>query len=69
MGTTVSVNKKRFSVTLTDIYIERLELLVENGVYLDVQDAIRDGLRRLFFFHGMEPLYKEQIEESEKVQE
>ena len=62
-------DKRRFSVTLTGPYIERLDILVEKGLYLDPQDAMRDGLRRLFQHHGMEPLYKEQIEEEEKAQE
>ena len=62
-------DKRRFSVTLTGPYIERLGILVEKGLYLDPQDAMRDGLRRLFQFHGMEPLNKEQIEEEEKAQE
>jgi len=69
MGVTRGVNKKRFSVTLTGIYVDRLESLVTEGVYLDHQDAIRAGLRHLFLFHGMEPLYKNRVEEAEKVQE
>lgn len=55
-------DKKRFSVTLTTAYVEALDRLVGVGVYLDHQDAIRDALRRLFQFHGLEPF-------SEKVPE
>ena len=65
----MAANKKRYSVTLTEIYIARMDRLVEEGVYLDHQDAIRVALRSLFQHHGMEPLYKEQFEEDEKVQE
>jgi len=61
--------KKRISVTLTGSYIERLDILVEKGFYMDHQDALRDGLKRLFQHHGMEPLYSEQVEEAEKAQE
>jgi len=59
-------DKRRFSVTLTGPYIEALNRLVEEGFYLDHQDAIRDALRRLFRFHGMEPLYNEPAEEVEE---
>jgi len=59
-------DKRRFSVTLTGPYIEALNRLVKEGFYLDHQDAIRDALRRLFRFHGMEPLYNEPAEEVEE---
>jgi len=55
-------DKKRYSVTLTNAYVGALDRLVEVGIYLDYQDAIRDALRKLFQFHGMEPF-------SEKVPE
>ena len=48
-------DKKRFSVTLTRSYIEALDRLVEEGLYIDHQDAIRHALRRLFQYHGMKP--------------
>lgn len=52
----VSANeKKRFSVTLTTAYVEALDRLVEVGIYLDHQDAIRDALRQLFQYHRIEP--------------
>ena len=47
--------KRRFSVTLTKTYIVALNRLVEEGLYIDHQDAIRDALRRLFQYHGIEP--------------
>ena len=47
--------KKRFSVTLTTAYVRALDQLVEVGIYMDHQDAIRDALRRLFQYHGIEP--------------
>ncbi|MBA7650537.1 hypothetical protein ES703_58343 [subsurface metagenome] len=63
------MDKKRYSVTLTQRYVERLNRLIEEGVYLDQQSAIRDALRLLFRHHGMEPLYEKRVEEAEKVQE
>ncbi|GAH34027.1 unnamed protein product, partial [marine sediment metagenome] len=41
-------------LTLTKVYIEALDQLVEMGLYMEHQDAIRDSLRRLFQFHGIE---------------
>jgi len=52
-------DKRRFSVTLTTPYIKALNQLVEEGLYMDHQDAIRHALRRLFQYHGIEPFYKE----------
>jgi len=52
-------DKKRFSVTLTTAYAKALDRLVEEGLYIDHQDAIRDALRRLFEYHGLEPFSKE----------
>ena len=47
--------KKRFSVTLTNAYVNALDQMVEEGIYLDHQAAIRDALRRLFQYHGIGP--------------
>jgi len=58
-------NKKRFSVTLTEPYIAALNRLVTEGLYMDHQGGIRHALRRLFRFHGIEPLYNELVEEAE----
>jgi len=59
-------DKKRFSVTLTGPYIDALDSLVKNGLYIDHQATIRDALRRLFRFHGIEPLYNELVKEAEE---
>jgi Arc/MetJ-type ribon-helix-helix transcriptional regulator len=48
-------DKKRYSVTLTTAYVKALDQLIEVGIYMDHQDAIRDALRRLFQYHGIEP--------------
>ena len=60
------MEKKRFSVTLTSIYIEALNTLVERGIYLEPQVAIRDAMRILFRRHKIEPFYSEFIDESER---
>ncbi len=57
-------DKKRFSVTLTEPYIAALNRLVTEGLYMDHQGGIRHALRRLFRFHGIEPLYNELVEEA-----
>ena len=48
-------DRTRIGLTLTQVYIETLDQLVEMGLYIDHQAAIRDALRRLFQFHGLEP--------------
>jgi len=35
--------------------MDRLARLVEMGIYLDPQEAIRDSLRRTFRAYGLEP--------------
>jgi len=63
------VAKRRFSLTLTKVYVEALDQLVEEGIYLEHQVAIRGALRRLFRYHKIEPFYSEFVEEVEKLQE
>ena len=48
------VFKKRIGLLLTKVYVDALEELVERGIYLENQVAIRSALRRLFQFHGIE---------------
>ena len=55
------MSKRRLSVTLTTPYLERLNKLVESGVYIDNQEAIRIALRRLFDYQGI-PLTLEEAE-------
>lgn len=58
------VVKKRVSVTLTSVFVKALDQLVEKGVYLEYQGVIRDAMRRLFQFHGIEP-FGEKVADSE----
>lgn len=52
------VVKKRISLTLTEPYLEALDRLVEEGVYVDRREVIKDALRRLFRHYGMKPFVK-----------
>ena len=61
------MEKRRYSLTLTKAYVEALDQLVERGIYLEHQVAIRGALRRLFRYHRIEPFYSELVEEVEKI--
>lgn len=56
----MSAHKRRFSVTLTPPYIDRLDRLVRKGIDMNHQDAIRAALRRYFEYHGI-PLTLEEV--------
>ena len=56
------VEKKRNSLLLTRPYQETLERLVEKGMYLDIQDAVRDALRDLFIKLDLDPFKNKVIE-------
>ena len=47
--------RHRISLTLTEVYLDALDQLVEEGLYMEQQDAIRDALRRLFRHHEIDP--------------
>ncbi len=49
--------KRRISLTLNKSYVEALDKLVKEGIYLKPQVAIRDALRLLFRHHRIEPFY------------
>ncbi len=53
------MKKRRFSLTLTEPFLSALDRLVEEGIYLEHQVAIRDALRILFRLHGIAPFYSE----------
>jgi len=60
-------DKTRVSVTMTKAYVEALDHLVEEGLYLGRGDIILDALRLLFRRHGIEPfkLFEEDVEDPE----
>ena len=49
------VEKIRVSVTMTKPYLEALDRLMEEGVYLSRGEAILEALRGLFRDYGIEP--------------
>ena len=61
--------KRRLSLTLTKAYVEALDYLVDEGIYMEHQVAIRAALRLLFRRHGVEPFRSGLVEEAKKVQE
>lgn len=68
-GPTLSKNEKiRVSVTMTRTYVESLNQLVEDGIYLNRGDIILEALRVLFRSYGIEPfsvtLVEEDVEKS-----
>ena len=52
---TEKVEKIRVSVTMTKPYLDALDRLVEEGIYLGRGDAILEALRSLFRGYGVEP--------------
>jgi len=47
--------KIRVSVTMTTTYVEALDHLVEEGLYLGRGEIVLEALRRLFGGYGLEP--------------
>ena len=47
--------KTRVSVTMTGAYIEALDHLVDEGLYLGRGEIVLEALRRLFRGYGLEP--------------
>lgn len=56
--------KRRLTLTLTKAYVEALDRLVVEGMYMEHQVAIRAALRLLFRLHRIEPFYSELVEEA-----
>lgn len=54
--------RTRVSLTLTKVYVDALDQLVDVGIYMEHQAAIRDALRRLFRHHGIEPFTDKEAE-------
>jgi len=51
------IEKIRVSVTMTRAYVDALEKLVREGVYLSRGEAILEALRMLLGAYGIEPFY------------
>ena len=56
--------KNRVSVTMTQLYVEILDSLVEEGIYLNRGEAVLDALRLLFTLYGREPFSEKDPEEN-----
>ena len=52
-------NKPRLSTTVTMQYKNSLDGLVERGVYINREEAIRAGLRLLFKYHNLDIMHWE----------
>ena len=55
--------KIRISLTLTKVYVDALDQLIDAGVYATRVEVIKDGLRRVFRSHEMPPFAFKKIEE------
>lgn len=55
----MSAERERIYLSLTPPERDALDLLVEKGIYLEIQEAIRDALRFFFEMHGIPPFYPE----------
>lgn len=51
----MSAEKERIFLTLTRPYLDALDHLVEEGIYMEKQTAMRAALRLLFRSHGIPP--------------
>jgi len=57
--------KKRLGLTLTQVYVDALDQLVDEGIYMEYQVVIREALRFFFRHLRIEPFYSELVEEAE----
>ncbi len=48
----------RISLTLTKVYVEALDQLIDAGVFESRTEIIKDGLRRVFRSYEMKPFGK-----------
>ncbi len=55
-------------VTLTQAYVDALDRLVEEGLYLDRGEIILEALRVLLRDYGIEPFCTEVVEEKKGEQ-
>lgn len=60
--------KIRVSVTMTNAYVEGLNQLVEDGIYLNRGEFILEAIRKLLEEKGVKP-FGEMVEKSEESPE
>ena len=56
----------KLDVTMTQVYIDALDRLVEEGLYLDRGEVILEALRVLLREHGIEPFCTEFAKEKKE---
>jgi len=56
------VEKIRVSVTMTTPYVEALDGLVDEGIYLGRGEAILEALRGLFRGYGVKPFTSKEVD-------
>ena len=61
-------DRTRINTTLTKSYIDAMDYLIDEGLYLGRGEVILDALRLLFGFYGIAPFYPKVAEfDSERV--
>lgn len=58
----LSVEVENVCVALTKPYLDAMEGLVRDGVYVSRRELVKDALRRLFRHYGIEPFGTEEPE-------
>ena len=62
------MDSSKLDVTLTQAYVDALDRLVEEGLYLDRGEIILEALRVLLRDYGIEPFCTEVVEEKKGEQ-
>ena len=52
----LTAKNKPLSVDLTPLYLEGLDLLINDGLYENQDEVIKDALRRLFNHYNIGPI-------------
>jgi len=63
------VDCSNLDVTLPRDIIDKMDRMVEKGIYLNQGEIIREALRDLFLLHRIEPFYSELVEKVEKLED
>jgi len=58
--------RTRLGLHLTKVYIDTLDRLVDDGLFMEQQDAIRTALRHYFLHHKIEPFRTEFVGEAKE---
>lgn len=56
--------RNRLSLRLTKVYVDTLNRLVDDGLFMEYQAAIRAALRHYFLHHKIEPFCTEFVGEA-----